>query len=67
MSRTSLTAYAPLMADPNPDEALRKCRAAFHKDGVVCISLAAMEEKCGWSAARNLRNLGDQFFGKAGK
>ena len=62
--RTSLTPYAESMRDPDPKQAFERCREAFHRDGIVCISLAALEARCGWVAARNLRNLGDQYFGK---
>lgn len=65
-SRTSLTRYAPMMRDPSPEDSFRACRDAFHKEGVVCISLKDMEAKHGWAAARNLRNLAEQYFGKAG-
>lgn len=67
MNRTSLTRYAPLMRDPDPVRGRETCREAFHKDGIVCISLSEMEERHGWAAARQLRNLGEQFFGKRGK
>lgn len=64
MTRTSLTPYAATMRDPDPEESFKKCRDAFHSDGVVCIRLSDMEAKQGWVAARNLRNLGEQYFGK---
>lgn len=66
-SRTSLTRYSTLMEEPDPARSYAKCREAFHKGGVVCISLKDLEAKCGWVAARNLRNLGEQYFGKVGK
>lgn len=66
-SRTSLTRYSTLMEEPDPKRGFDACRRAFHKDGIVCISLKELEAKCGWVAARNLRNLGEQYFGKAGR
>jgi len=66
-SRTSLTAYAASMREPDPAIAFDLGKEAFHRDGIVCIPLAAMEARAGWVAARNLRNLGEQYFGKRGK
>lgn len=67
MSRTSLTRYAPLMRDPDPERSFKTAKEAFHKDGIVLIKLEDMERLHGWSAARQLRNLGEQYFGKVGK
>lgn len=64
MKRTSLTRFAPLMQEPDPERARDLGEAAFHRDGVVCIPLQAMEDRCGWLAAKQLRQLGEQYFGK---
>lgn len=64
ISRTSLTRYAPLMQEPDPQRAHDLGEVAFHRDGVVCIPLQAMEDRCGWLAAKHLRQLGEQYFGK---
>lgn len=62
--RTSLTRYAHLMQEPDPQRAKDLGEAAFHGEGIVCIPLAAMEARCGWLAAKQLRQLGEQYFGK---
>lgn len=67
MSHTSLTRFAPLMRDPDPIRSFTTAKDAFHKEGIVLIKLEDMERLHGWSAARQLRNLGEQYFGKAGK
>lgn len=64
ITRTSLTPYAKSMQDADPRKAFELGKEAFHRDGVVCIPLSALEARCGWAAARQLRNLGDQYFGK---
>ena len=64
INRTSLTPYARLMQDPDPIRARELGEAAFHRDGVVCIPLQAMEDRCGWLAAKHLRQLGEQYYGK---
>jgi hypothetical protein len=56
--------HANLFQDPDPQRAFELARDAFHRHGIVCIPIAAMEAKAGWVAARNLRNLGEQYFGK---
>lgn len=63
-SRTSLTRYAPLMQEPDPARARELGLEAFHKDGIVCVKLSEMESRCGWLAAKQLRQLGEQYFGK---
>lgn len=67
MTRTSLTPYAASMREPDPQAAFDLARQAFHCDGIVCIPLASLEARCGWVAAKHLRQLGDQYFGKRGK
>lgn len=62
--RTSLTAFANSMQDEDPVRSFEMCRDAFRKAGVVCIRLRDMEDRHGWAAARQLRNLGEQYFGK---
>lgn len=64
MSKTSLTRFAPLMRDPDPERSFATAKEAFHKEGIVLITLKDMEDRHGWSAARQLRNLGEQYFGK---
>lgn len=64
MSRTSLTKYAPLMREPDPAVSHDLRTDAFHREGIVCISLKEMEEKHGWLAAKQLRLLGEQMFGR---
>jgi len=64
ITRTSLTPYAKSMQDADPRKAFELGQEAYRRDGIVCIPLAALEARCGWSAARQLRNLGDQYFGK---
>lgn len=65
--RTSLTRWAPLMREPDPVLARELGEQAFHRDGVVCIPLAEMERRCGWLAAKQLRLLGEQYYGKLRK
>lgn len=64
MGSTSLTKYAPLMREPDPVASHDLRADAFHREGIVCITLKEMEERCGWVAARQLRNLGEQMFGR---
>lgn len=56
--------YSHLWREPDPVASHDLRAEAFHKEGIVCISLAEMEEKHGWVAARQLRQLGEQRFGK---
>jgi hypothetical protein len=60
----SLTRYAASMRDPDPQQSFATCREAFHREGIVCISLAELEARCGWVAARALRTIGNQYFGE---
>ena len=64
IKRTSLTRFAPLMQEPDPQRARDLGEAAFHGEGIICVSLADMEARCGWLAAKQLRQLGEQYFGK---
>lgn len=63
-SRTSLTPFAPRMQEPDADRAWDECRQAWINHGIVCISLSQAEERLGWAAAKQLRLLGEQAFGK---
>jgi hypothetical protein len=62
--RSPLGKFASSMREPNPQEAFEACRKAFHENGVVCLSLEEAERRLGWAAARQLRNLGEQAFGR---
>lgn len=62
--RSNLTKWAPLMREPDPVRARELGHEAFHRDGIVCISLEEMERRCGWLAAKHLRLLGEQYLGK---
>lgn len=64
MSTRLIGEHIHLSREPDPARSFALAREAFHREGVVCISLKAMEARAGWAAARNLRNLGEQYFGK---
>lgn len=66
MTRSSLTRYAGRWQDPDPAVARQMGQEAFRRHGVVCIPLAEMEARCGYLAAKHLRLLGEQYFGKQG-
>lgn len=64
MGTSSLSKYAHLWREVDPVASQDMRAEAFHKEGIVCISLREMEEKHGWVAAKHLRQLGEQRFGK---
>lgn len=64
MGRTSLTKYAHLMREVDPVASQDLRAEAFHREGIVCISLKEMEERFGWLAAKQLRLLAEQAFGR---
>jgi hypothetical protein len=62
--KSSLRSIAHLSQDADPERAFHLQRTAFHKTGIVCLSLADVEARLGWAAARELRTLGERIFGK---
>lgn len=64
MSTRMIGQHAHLWQEPDPDRAAAVAGEAFHRDGIVCIKIADMDARCGYLAAKHLRLLGEQYFGK---
>jgi hypothetical protein len=64
MTRSSLASIAHLAQEADPARSFELQREAFQKHGIVCVSLAEADTRLGWSGARQLRNIGEQLFGK---
>lgn len=64
--QSSLRMLQDIAREPDPARSFAAQREAFHKHGVVCLSLEEAERRLGWAAARQLRNIGEQAFGKLG-
>lgn len=61
---TSLTRFADQFREPHPQHAWDAGKRAWQDHAIVCISLEEAEKRLGWSTARQLRNIGEQAFGK---
>jgi hypothetical protein len=62
--RSCLAPYAESMRDVHPDQGWEAARDAWHTHGLVLLNLAEVEQRRGWAAARQARNLAEQCFGK---
>lgn len=62
--QSPLARFAHLGHEPDPQRAWDLASAAWHRDGIVCLSPAEVEKRLGWVAARMTHNLGEQAFGK---
>jgi hypothetical protein len=65
LNRTSLTAFAASMRDPDPKASHEACRKAFHEDDVLCVRLDdATQKKIGWANMEMLKVIGRTLYGK---
>lgn len=68
LNRTSLTAFAASMKDPDPKAAHEACRKAFHDEQVLCVRLDdATAKKIGWANAQLLKVIGQTLYGKGSR
>jgi hypothetical protein len=67
MSRSSLTRYAPLMRDADPDAPLQMAKKAWHESGIVILFPDQIEKTQGWAAGQEARNLAARCYGKRSK
>jgi len=61
---SSLAKYAHLHREPDAAQGWDLAREAWHNHGLVVLNLAELENRQGWAAARQARNLAEQCFGK---
>lgn len=62
-SRTSLTRYAPMMRDPDPDGARRMAARKFHEDGTV-ILLPDSIARLNWQDRELVKAIAEKLYGK---
>ena len=66
MSRSSLTKYAPLMRDPDPDGARRMAARKWHEDGSI-ILLPESVERLPWQDRQIVQGIAAKLYGQRGK
>jgi hypothetical protein len=62
--RTSLSAFAESMRDPDPDGAWKLAQSLWNEAGIVVLVPSDVERKRGWLAAKQTRVLAENCFGK---
>lgn len=62
MSRGSLTRYAPLMRDPDPNGAQALAKQKWHADGSIVL-LPCQIEKLDWQDRELLNAIGARLYG----
>lgn len=62
--RSSLSAYAHLANDPDPDGAWDIAKHAWQRHGIAIFVLPLVDQKRGWAAAKRARQLAEEIFGK---
>ncbi|MEO0699970.1 MAG: hypothetical protein AAFY81_09700 [Pseudomonadota bacterium] len=63
MKRTSLTAHAPSMRDPDPDGAHKLAARVWHDEGSLIIRKASMD-RMSWEDREFCKALGAKLYGK---
>jgi len=66
VSRSSLTKYAPLMRDPDPDGARRMAARKWHEDGSI-ILLPESVERLPWQDRQIVQGIAAKLYGQRGK
>lgn len=64
-SRTSLTRYAPLMADPDPKGAHKLAAAMWHAEGAVILRAESIE-RLDWQDRELVRAIATKLYGPRG-
>ena len=61
--RSSLAPHAASMREIQPDQAWSAAARAWHDQGLILLNPTEVENRVGWVAARDARNLAEMCFG----
>lgn len=65
MNRTSLTRYAPLMRDPDPDGAHKLAARQWHENGSIVL-LPESIERLEWQDRELVKAIAARLYGQRG-